>query len=189
MKKNTRFSPFEIRPITILAITFVVLLLGRSAFAGPMIPIHTLDITENSSTSLTVLYDGSDVTASVVGFTSPDNWTLTFDPSIQFGVFNQFWTEPEDANFVNVVFQNGPNDSNVLFVISDNPNTGGAVPDNTSQLEPGTVSGVQSFFNTTFHDHGDAAVGVPEGGSTLTLSFLSLAALFGASRLRAGRFA
>jgi hypothetical protein len=188
MKKKTRFSLSEIRPITILAITFAALLLGRSASAGP-VPTHTLDITENSSTSLTVIFDLNNVTASVVALNSPDNWTLTFDTSIQFGVFNSFWLEPDDPNFVNVVFNNGPNDSNVLSVLSENPNTGGAVTDGTPQQQNITVNGQQGLVSITFHDLGDAAVGVPESASTLVLFVLSLAALFGASRLRSGRFA
>src|ERR1700731_5210525 len=94
MKKSTLLSLFEIRPLTILAITFAALLLGRPAFATPT-PTHTLDITENSSTSLTVIFDLNNVTASVVALNSPDNWTLTFDPSIQFGVFNNFWFAPD----------------------------------------------------------------------------------------------
>lgn len=187
MTKSTLPSFFKIRWITILAITVAALLLGRPAFAVSV--AHTLDITENSSTSLTVIFDLNNVTASVVGFNSPDNWTLTFDPSIQFSVFNNFWTEPENPNFVNVVFNNGPNDSNVLSVISENPNTGNAMADGTPQQQNITVNGQQGLVNITFHDNGDAAVGVPESASSLALFFLSLAALLGAKRLRSGRFA
>jgi hypothetical protein len=189
MKKSSLLGLFEIRRITILAIGVLSLLIGRSAFAGGIIPVHTLDITENSSTSLTVLFDLNNVTASVVALTSPDNWTLTFASNTQFGVFNSFWTEPDDANFVNVVFNNGPNASNVLFVISDNPNTGGAVADGVPQQQNINVNGQDGFVSITFHDKGDAPVGVPEGGSTLALSFLSLAALLGASHLRCSRSA
>jgi hypothetical protein len=188
--KSILFNVFKIRPITILAITVAALLLGRPAFAGNInLPVHTLDITENSSTSLTVLFDLTNVTASVVALNSPDNWTLTFASNTQFGVFNSFWTEPEDANFVNVVFNNGPNGSNVLFVISDNPNTGGAVSDGVPQQQNINVNGQDGFVSITFHDKGDAAVGVPDAGSTLMLLSLPLFALFGANRFRTGRFA
>ena len=190
MKKNTRFNLVEIRPITVLAISFAVLLLGRSAFAVPVsVPVHTLDITENSSTSLTVLFDSTNVTASVVAINSPDNWTLTFDPSIQFGAFNNFWFEPGDPTAHNAVGTD-PNASNVLLVFSDLQSiSGGEQPDGTPQHQNINVNGQQGRVDVTFHDNGDAAVGVPENASTLALFFLSLAALLGAKRLRSGRFA
>jgi hypothetical protein len=185
MNKNTRFSLLEIRPITILAISVAALLLGRSAFAGPVsVPLHTLDITENSSTSLTVIFDSTNVTASVVALNSPDQWTLTFDPSIQFGAFNNFWFEPVDPTAHNAVGTD-PNAFNVLLVFSDLQSiSGGEVPDGTPQQQNINVNGKQGLVSITFHDNGDAAVGVPESGSTLALFFLSLAALLGASRLR-----
>jgi hypothetical protein len=174
MKKNALLRLFQIRPITILAITFAALVLSRPTFANP-IPLHTLDITENSSTSLTVIFDTNNVTASVVALNSPDNWTLTFDPSIQFGVFNSFWLEP-DPNFVNVVFNNGPNDSNVLFVLSENPNTGGAVPDGTTQNQGITVNGQLGRVDIRFFDKGDVAT-APDTGTTASLFGLSLTGL------------
>ncbi|MFL6513905.1 MAG: hypothetical protein ACJ8M1_02655 [Chthoniobacterales bacterium] len=191
MKQTIRLCLFQFGRITLLAIAFAAILPGRSAFGGNILPLHTLDITENSSTSLTVLFDLTNVTSSVVSLNSPDNWTLTFNPSIQFGVFNNFWTEPDNSNFVNGVFNNGPNSSNVLSVISDNPATGGQMPDGTPQQQNIVVNGQQGFVSITFHDLGDAAVsnGVPENASTLALFFLSLAALLGASRLRSGRLA
>jgi hypothetical protein len=190
MKTTAALTIFKAHPVVLTAIAIVGLLVGRPAFAGPIsVPLHTLDITENSSTSLTVIFDLTDITASAVALNSPDNWTLTFASNTQFGVFNNFWTEPEDANFVNVVFQNGPNDSNVLFVISENPNTGSAVNDGVPQQQNITVNGQGGFVSITFHDHGDAAVGVPDAGSTLMLLSLPLFALFGANRFRTGRFA
>ena len=188
MKKSTLLSLFEIRPLTILAITFAALLLGRPAFATPT-PTHTLDITENSSTSLTVIFDLNNVTASVVALNSPDNWTLTFDPSIQFGVFNNFWFEPDAPTAHNTVATD-LSMFNVLDVFSDLPGPiGGEVPDGTPQQQTINVNGQQGFVSIRFFDKGDAAAGVPENASTLALFFLSLAALLGASRLRSGRFA
>ena len=195
MKKNTLLSLFEIRPLTILAITFAALVLSRPAFATPT-PIHTIDITENSSTSLTVLYDLNNVTASVVKLNSPDNWTLTFDPSIQFTTFTlSGWEEPDNPPggfFGNVVGHDPTLGSapNQLFVISDILTGSNPFPNGSKQSEFGTVNGQQVEFDITFRDNGDAPVGrVPESGSTLALFFLSLAALLGASRLRSGRFA
>jgi hypothetical protein len=188
MKKNTLLSLSKIRSITILAIAFAALLLGRSAFATPT-PTHTLDITENSSTSLTVLFDLTNVTASVVALNSPDQWTLTFDPSIQFGAFNNFWFEPADLTAHNAVGTD-PNASNVLLVFSDLQSiSGGEVPDGTPQQQNINVNGQQGLVSITFHDNGDAATSVPENASTLALFFVSLAALLGASRLRSGRLA
>ena len=187
MKKRTLLSLFEIRRITILAISLAALLVGRPAFAISL--VHTLDITENSSTSLTVIFDTTDVTASVVHLNSSDNWTLTFDPSIQFGVFNIFWFEPDDPTAHNEVGTD-PNALNVLNVLSDIHSINGLEqPDGTPQNENINVNGQQGTVDIRFFDKGDAAVGVPENASTLALFFLSLAALFGASRLRSRRFA
>lgn len=189
MKKSIRFSLFEFRRITLVAISFAAVLVARPAFADVVLPVHTLDITENSSTSLTVLFDLTNVTASVVALNSPDHWTLTFDPSIQFGGFFNHWLEPEAPTAErNTVGTNGG--GNVLDVFSDLPGlVGGEQPDGTPQQQNINVNGQQGLVNITFHDNGDAAVGVPESASTLALFFLSLAALLGANRLRSGRFA
>ena len=196
MKKHTLLSLFEIRRITILAISIAALLLGRSAVAGPINPpIHTIDITENSSTSLTVLFDSNNVTSSVVKLNSSDNWTLTFDPSIQFTAFTlSGWEEPENqpGGFFGNVVGNDPtlgSAPNQLFVISDTLTSSNPFPNGSTFAEGGTVNGQQVEFDITFHDNGDAAAGVPENASTLALFFLSLAALLGANRLRSGRLA
>jgi hypothetical protein len=68
--------------------------------------------------------------------------------------------------------------TNQLFVFSDIQG-GNDIPDGTPIQEIGFVSGVQTAFNITFHDLGDAA-GVPDGGSTVSLlgcALLGLAAL------------
>ena len=185
MKKSTRFSLFECRRITLVAISLAALLPGRSAFAGTLfVPTHTLDITENSSTSLTVIFDLNDVTASVVSLNSSDHWTLTFDPSIQFGGFFNFWIEPDDPTAVNSVGTNGG--GNVLDVVSDLHSLNGLEkPDGTPQQQNISVNGQQGLVSIRFFDKGDAAAnGVPENASTLALLFLSLAALLGAGHLR-----
>jgi hypothetical protein len=190
MKITTRFRVFELRRITLVVISAVALLLGRPAFAGEVnLPLHTLDITENSSTSLTVIFDSNNVTASVVALNSPDHWTLTFDPSIQFGGFFNFWIEPDDPTAVNSVGTNGG--GNVLGVVSDLQSLNGLEkPDGTPQNQAITVNGQDGRVDINFHDLGDAPVnGVPESASTLALLFVSLTTLLGASRLRSGRFA
>jgi hypothetical protein len=82
--------PKKLLPLTLFAaITVAALVLSRPAFAV------NIDITENSSTSLTLLYDGQDLTASAVMNTSSDRWTLTFAPTIQWTTFTiNGWQEP-----------------------------------------------------------------------------------------------
>jgi len=154
-----------------------------------MIPLHTLDITENSSTSLTVIFDAVNVTGSGVSLNSPDHWTLTFNPSIQFGGFFNFWIEPGDPTAVNSVGTNGG--GNVLDVVSDLHSLNGLeVPDGTPQQQNIVVNGQQGLVSIRFFDLGDAAAnGVPENASTLGLLLLSVAGLIGAKRLRSARSA
>lgn len=188
MKKNTQFSLFEIRRITILAITVAALLLGRPVFAGGS--IFTIDITENSSTSLTLLLNGVNITMSAVMLTSPDNWTLTFPSTVQFGVFNNGWAEPMEgggATAANILIGQG---TSQLFLISDGMFASTIFANGSTHPLFGSVGGVGTQFNTTIHDdNGDGPVGVPESGSTLALLFLSLTALLGATRLHCARFA
>ena len=180
----------KLSPLVLVLLATAVLLVRQSTYAGNILPLHTLDITENSSTSLTVLFDSTNVTASVVALTSSDHWTLTFDPSIQIGGFFNFWIEPDDLTAVNSVGSNGGGAPNVLFVVSDIQGLNGLEkPDGTPQQQNIVVNGQQGFVDIRFFDKGDAATGVPENGSTLALLFLSLAALVGAKRLRSIRFA
>lgn len=189
MKKSSQFSLFEFRRITLVVIGFAVLLLGRPVFAGNInVGPQTIDITENSSTSLTLVFNGVDITSTpgAVMLTSSDHWTLTFPSTIQFGVFNNGWAEPGGGPFdANILIGQG---TNQLLFISDGVFASTIFPNNSTQLIFGNIGGFQVPFDTTIHDNGDGPVGVPESGSTLALCFLSLAALLGATRLRSSRF-
>ena len=89
----------------------------QPVFAGVILP-HDIQITENSSTSLSATFDVSAVT---VQNTGPDRWTLTFPESVIFGVFTLGgWAEPEDTDTTNIVTTNLDNtETNQLFVFSD----------------------------------------------------------------------
>ena len=140
--------------------------------------IDTLVITENSSTSLTAILNGT--TALSVGNTSSDNWTITLT-----GVFansdnvalSQFWTEPDVAGFVNAVTFNNLFPG-VLFVGSDFPGQSGLADGTTDFTSFGLVVGpgtVAPLF-VTFFDKGDVAT-VPDTGTTFSLFGLSLMGL------------
>lgn len=191
MKTNSSFNISGFRTFAILVVTAAALLLNRPASAGKIIPIYTVDITENSSTSLTLIYNGTDITASAVTLTAPDHWTLTFSPSINFASSEFFWQEPGEPNLYNQVTRIRDTPANQLFVISDTAFVeGGFVPDGSTVVEPAFDGDTLVSFNITFHDLGDAPVnGVPENASTLVLLFVALAALLGASRFRVLRFA
>ena len=192
----------KLSPLVLVVIASVLLLVRQPSYAGNITPTHTIDITENSSTSLTLLYDGMDITTSAVANNATDQWTLTFDPTIAFTSFVFGWTEPGDPTKVNLIqsatlgIQNSidaPNavvGANMLTIVSDFASGVSSFPDGTTVPEPGFISGNLVTFNITFHDLGDAAVpGVPESASTLGLLFLSLTALLGIRRARSARLA
>ena len=162
MKTRAPFTIFKARPVVLTAIAIAGLFVARPAFASPVLPLHTLDITENSSTSLTVIFDLTNVTASVVALNSPDNWTLTFASNIQFGTFNNFWFEPEAPTTAHNAVGTDPNLSNVLLVFSDLQSiSGGEVPDGTPQNQAINVNGQDGRVDIRFFDHGDAATAGP----------------------------
>jgi hypothetical protein len=136
-------------------------------------------ITENSSTSLTVTFDGS--TSGVNIFQStPDQWRVIVPIPVLFGFFEgtPAWVEPENSALANVIdfFPK----TNELIVFSDLNSSGFAVlADETTRV------GVRSLsVSVTFDDDAADARTVPETGSTLTLLFLSLIVLLGATGFR-----
>ena len=178
-----------------LPIVISAALVSQSTFAGPAPTPHDLQITEVSSSTLTVTDNGSMTGISVMN-TSPDRWTVTLPYSMT-TIFNTVeWTEETPfvfggpqvpANDVTLT-----NNSSTFSVVSDIPNTTSTpIPNGHPAFGfIGRDTTNQSEVDMTFHDNGDAATtGVPETGSALGLLVLSLIALLGAKRLRSLRSA
>jgi hypothetical protein len=156
-------------------LTFLGIVLIAAAFTQPVsggvIPLD-LQITENSSTSLSATLDGSAVP---VQNTAADRWTLTFADTFVFATFDAPWVEPDGSpSLGNFVSGTG---TNQLFVLSDFP-VGDDTPDGTTQTQSVFISGIRTDINITFHDHGDGAT-VPDTGGTLGLLFLAMIAVAG----------
>jgi hypothetical protein len=158
---------------------------------GGLITTNEIVITENSSTSLIVTYNGSTsgVTVNFLGHTPVgDGWKVTFPSTVSFTSVDNtgviaLWVEPKDSSQVNAGFFHPS--SNVAFFFSDdsvdtNPT---AVPNGTTVTDIGTDTSNGGSISATFNDNGDVAR-APDAGSTIGLLFLALTALFSASRLR-----
>lgn len=164
--------------ILVLVVAVTAALVIQPASAGA---VHLFIITENSSTSLTVIYDGSPLT---VSFEGPDSWKFLLPRSFLSNDFGYVqWTEPENSNLVNLV-NFGLEDTRDGTVDSDHSilNQFPIVADGAT-VEVGTDGGVPVF--ATFHDNAEGSETASDTGSTLGLLFLALTAVFGASRFRA----
>jgi VPDSG-CTERM motif len=142
-----------------------------------------IDLTEISSTSLTALYNGS-ATGIIVSNTGPDQWTLTFAPTVTFlSNLDVGWIELENPSQVNLISTTNP-PSNQLFVTSDiSPNLTSVFQNGiTTNFSAGTdfsnvAAGPVSIF-ATFHDNAAASEAtVPDTGTTGSLLGLSLMGL------------
>ena len=165
--------------ILLLAVAITAALVTQTASAGA---VHSFVITENSSTSLTVTYDGSPLTEA---FRGSETWTFLLPTGFLSNDFGEVlqWTEPENSNLANsVIF--GSDITRAGFVQSDQSilNQFPLNADGTS-IEVGTDGGVPVF--ATFHDNAAGSETAPDIGSSLGLLFLALIAVLGASRLRA----
>lgn len=148
------------------------LLSSGTAFGTPSVPF--LDLTEDSSSSLTALLTGTTVAVSVFN-PSPDTWILTFANS-NGGVpvtGSGSWTEPDpgstEGNFV------GVNGLASLIVMSDAPDQAG-MANGTIDTTGFTLD--NGVMQVRFTDNGDGTTtSVPDATSTLPLLSLSLAAL------------
>ncbi len=177
--KRIKDNPVKTKVILLVAVAITAALVTPPASAGA---IHSFVITENSSTSLTVTYDGSPL---VVTFQGSETWTFLLPTgflSNDVGGLVQ-WTEPENSNLANQV-SFGSEITRGGFVASDQSivNQFPTTADGTS-IEVGTDGGVPVF--ATFHDNAAGSeVAAPDSGSSLGLLFLALTAVFGASRFR-----
>ena len=165
-------STLKILPALMLAITAAWA--TRPVFGGA---VHQFVLTENSSTSFSVTYDGVPLTVNPL---SSDSWTFILPAGfVNTSVGgNQAWTEPENSNLVNLVGF-GTDITRAAFITSDltiDPLPGGVSPiaDGTS-VQVGTVGGVAVF--ATFNDEAAASEAVPDPGTTCSLLALSLIGL------------
>src|SRR5258708_7375959 len=162
-----------------LAVGITAALVTQPVFASVI--EHQLVLTENSSTSLTVTYDGSTTGGGVVvNFVAPDTWQVVFpQANVSFGFGFFAWVEPENSGLINAITLGG-GDAFTLF--SDTPFSSGA-KDGTTFHNIGFANSDGAPVSLTLFDNA-ATAEAPETGSTLGLLFLSLVALLGATRLR-----
>jgi hypothetical protein len=176
--KRIRDNPMNTKIILVLVVAITAALGIQPASAGA---IHSFVITEVSSTSLTVTYDGSPLT---VTFHGSESWTFLLPAgflSNDVGGLVQ-WTEPENSNLANQV-SFGSEITRGGFVVSEQSILNQfPITANATSVEVGTDGGVAVF--ATFNDNAAGSETAPDIGSTLGLLFLALTAVFGASRLR-----
>jgi len=146
---------------------------------GGVITNHQLVITENSSTSLSVTYDGTALTVTQVPF---DSWTIDAVPNITLvnpRPNDRFeWLEPGSTAEMNVFTQLGAGGQ---FAASSDDLVQGSSPPNDgfTFVGAGTDTSDNRAIDVTFHDNGDTAR-VPDTGTTgsfLGLSLMGLAFL------------
>lgn len=159
-------STLKILPALMVAITA---LMAQPVFGGAI--THELIFTENSSTSLTVTFDGSTsgitVTPSVT-----DTWLVTLPSTVTGG--NAFWTEPDNSNLFNFV---SSNTTSQLLVRSDSePNSGTGPLANGTSTSFGVYGADGAAIQAVFNDLGDVAT-IPDTGTTASLFGLSLTGL------------
>jgi len=147
---------------------------------GSVITDHQLVITENSSTSLSVTYDGTALTVGSSG--NPDSWFIDAVPNITLvnpGPNDRFeWLEPGSTAEMNVFTQLGAGGQ---FAASSDDLVQGSSPPNDgfTFVGAGTDTSDNRAIDVTFHDNGDTAR-VPDTGTTgsfLGLSLMGLAFL------------
>jgi hypothetical protein len=147
----------------------------NTVFGGVIID-HQLVFTENSSSSLSVTFDGS-ATGITVMNTTPDNWAVNTS-SLSFAEGTSFlaeWGEPETAGSKNVI---------ALFTGDTNNFSVSSETEGASTVTNGfTYVGLLTFISdgvpvdVTFNDNGDTTRGVPDTGTTASLFGLSLMGL------------
>lgn len=164
-----------------LAIAVTATLVTRPVFAE-IITSNTVDLIENSATSLTVLFNGSPLPSAFILNTSADHWTVTFPQAVHPIPFpGASWAEPENPT-LNFTALHGWNQvtslsSTQLSVVSDAALLGEPLANGFQILLSNDVN-LATYYR--FTDNSDAAV--PDTGCTLALLALSLIALLGATR-------
>lgn len=134
--------------------------------------IQTLVITENSSTSLTALLNGTTFLNVFPNPSATDDWTITLagvGNTHGLTSFTTAWVEPDAAGFVNIVTAFLGELTVTSEILHDTGLANGAT-DKTDF----TLNGVE--LDVTFNDKGDVAA-APDTGTTASLFGLSLMGL------------
>jgi hypothetical protein len=132
--------------------------------------INTLVITENSSTSLTAVLNGTTSLGVTLNFS--DDWTIGGLAGINNA--ETLWTEPGAPSTVVNLVQSASVNGGTIIVHSDQDFGLSGIPDGTKDTTTFTLNGVE--LDVTFHDNGDVAA-TPDTGMTASLFGLSLAGL------------
>jgi hypothetical protein len=142
---------------------------------GASITDHQLVIIENSSTSLSVTYDGTPVPVTLSP--GPDNWLLNPLPvNLSPSAFSLLWFEPGTSTLFNHLAEIPA--SGQFFVSSDTPifGTFSAQSNGFTYVNAGLDNSDGVGVDITFRDHGDIAA-TPDTGTTGSLFALSLIGL------------
>jgi VPDSG-CTERM motif len=190
MKTNPSHKPF----IVSLAVAVVATIVTQSVNAAPNPPSHFIVLEENSSTSLTVTFDGMTMPTGVTVTPTagmPDSWSVSFDSLLTDATTgtSSTWAEPGSTGAVNRVTVPDIGPFGTLSVLSDISGTAANQDETQSPLVFGVYRGDGGLVFVTFDDDGDAPTTVPDSGSTFGLFGASLFGLFGARRLRCLRLA
>jgi len=165
-----------------------ILLLTAPAFQGfsqSTVPPETLTITENSSTSLSVVWNGASITPTLIG---SDHWSFTLP--IAMGLNGEdgeaSWAEPDTSGTYNdLVVNTGLTVSPAQLEVFSDAKPGGVNPlVGNGVTVPGEDITHDAVIAVTFFDNGDATRTVPESASTALLALPALLALFAMARLR-----
>ena len=184
---------------TILAATLVSIIAPVFS-AHATITSDTLLITENSSTSLSVTWNGAGITPSLL---ANDHWQFTLPVAVHLGSGEGSFGSPDGAAIAepgagtlgpwNNVFTSTTittPDVTLVDVQSDSATTSGfasLLTDGVSGNAGTDVNGLSIFL--TFHDVGDAGTGgtVPDNSSTVLLALISMSIVFGMAKYRAAK--
>jgi hypothetical protein len=161
---------FTILPTLIVAV--IAAWVTQPVFGAAVAP-HEFILTETSSSSLSVFYDGSPLGV-LPNPSFLDKWNFELPTGFLSTVGDEQWTEPENPNLVNLV-DFGTAITRQGTVQSDfSLNTQFPVNANGARIQVGTDGGIPVF--ATFNDLGDVSR-VPDTGTTASLLGLSLAGL------------
>ena len=109
------------KTLTLAPLVVAITAIAHSAFAQ-VAATHQLVLTETSSTTLNVTYDGSKIGVDV-NYISGDHWGVTIGYAVTFSGSPQ-WTEPEDPLFFNVLTLSGINQ----FIVNSDFFSNGTTP-------------------------------------------------------------
>ena len=165
-------SKKEIMSNSALKILLALMVAITALVAQPVFgQAQTLVITENSSTSLTAILNGT-TSLNVNNGATADVWFITL---AGVGGSQQIWMEPGDTGVFNTVTPQLLIPTSRLRIISDEP-VGGitGLADGTPDTTHFTLNG--NPLSVTFFDKGDVAT-VPDAGTSFSLLGVSLMGL------------